>query len=105
MSRVSYALAFFLGAFLQCILYGECLVPLPVTKVSRLQRVCYAGVFVCLFIVACYVQWDKFRRGRGLNLVMALAIVFFGFTLTTVSVEKVPKLQTSRTHSTSRHVS
>jgi len=34
MSGVSYALAFFLGAFLQCILYGEHLVYLLLARAS-----------------------------------------------------------------------
>jgi hypothetical protein len=47
--------------------------------------IAYVGVFLALLIAACYVQWDKYANGQGVNRVMAFTTVFFGFTITTVS--------------------
>lgn len=51
-----------MGAFLGCVMYG---------------------IFLILFFAACYVQWDKHSKGRGVNRVMVFTTVFFGFTITT----------------------
>jgi len=40
------------------------------------------GIFICLFFATCYVQWEKFSQGQGVNRVMVTATVFFGFSTT-----------------------
>lgn len=94
MSGISYTYAFLLGAFFECVMCGEHLVP------SRdfswlLQLLCQrwigcVGIFASLFIAACYVQWERFSKGQGINRLMVFATVFFGFTVTTVSENRPP---------------
>ncbi|KAF9646494.1 hypothetical protein BDM02DRAFT_3270923 [Thelephora ganbajun] len=62
MSEISYPFAFLLGAFLECVMYG---------------------IFFVLLIAACYVQWEKFSKRRGVNRIMVFTTVFFGLTVTT----------------------
>jgi uncharacterized membrane protein len=45
------------------------------------------GVYIPLFILATYVLWKKVSKGQKINLVMALAMVFFG--LSTISVSNL----------------
>ena len=54
------------------------------------------GIFVPLFIAACYVQWEKVSKGRGLNRLMASATAFFGLTVTTVSGKRQPQHLTQK---------
>jgi len=61
MSQISSEAAALIGAFMECMMYG---------------------IFVPLFIAACYVQWEKVSHGRGINYVMVFATVFFGCTIT-----------------------
>jgi len=71
--------------------FGEFLVPLFAWRVLVLTvGIGCAGIFVSFFIAACHVQWDRFSSGRGLNHLMAVTTVFFGFATTAVSQKGPP---------------
>jgi len=93
MSGSSFAVGYFLGAFLECVTFGGCLITSITCVDPRVTqyRVGCAGVFLSFFIAACYVQWDKFSKGQALNRVMALTTGFFGLTTTAVSERRPPR--------------
>jgi len=68
MPGLSYTFAFFLGTFLECVMYGT---------------------FLPFFFAACYVQWEKSSKGRGINHFMVSATVFFGLAGTTSFVSSL----------------
>lgn len=92
MSTATYALSVIIGTFLECLTYGEYpVLSLWSRKHSGSYLIGWTGIFICLFVAACYVQWEKFSQGQGINRVMVSATVFFGITTTTVSENHRPR--------------
>jgi len=71
MPSVSFALALYLGVFLQTLL---------------------VGVFIPLLIAASYAQWKKVSMGRELNRVMVFTTVFSGGSVLTIWIIVVRRI-------------
>lgn len=96
MPGVSYAFAFIAGTFLECVMYGECLLLcLAATVCGANSGFIMVGIFLALLIAASYVQWDRYKKGQGVHRVMVFTMIFFGFTITTVS-KKMSSWSTDR---------